>query len=66
MYFEALAALEAGGDPKGVIRDTAANRLLVIPGYERWVSGAERRQMAEGAEARPLSPAATGSRRRSG
>lgn len=49
MYFEALAALQAGGDPKGVIRDPAANRMLVIPGYERWVSGAERRQMAEGA-----------------
>ena len=49
MYFEAMAALEAGRDPKGVIRDPAENRLLVIPGYERWVSEADRRQMAEGA-----------------
>ena len=49
MYFEAMETLKAGRDPKGVIRDPAENRLLVIPGYERWVSEAERRQMAEGA-----------------
>jgi len=42
MYLAEIDRLKTGQDPKGIIRDPAHNRLIVITAYEQWVSEAER------------------------
>ena len=45
LYLEAVETVKAGGDPKGTIRDTAKNQLIVITAYERSISAEEYKQM---------------------
>lgn len=54
MYLGEIQKLRSGADPKGVIRDPAKNRLIVIPAYERWLTEEERRQMLEKKRANAL------------
>jgi 5,5'-dehydrodivanillate O-demethylase oxygenase subunit len=45
MYLQAVADVQAGRDPKGVIRDPAQNESIPITAYERIISAAERQRM---------------------
>ena len=45
MYLREIARMEAGEDPKGVIRDPEQNDLIRISAYERWVSEGEREKL---------------------
>lgn len=44
MYFREIKRMQAGLDPKGIIRDPKNNDLIRITAYERWVSDEERKQ----------------------
>jgi 5,5'-dehydrodivanillate O-demethylase len=45
MYLRAVEDVQAGRDPKGVIRDPAKNIVIPIPAYEREITAAEREAM---------------------
>jgi 5,5'-dehydrodivanillate O-demethylase len=45
LYLKAVETVEAGGDPKGTVRDAAKNQLIVITAYERSISAEEYKEM---------------------
>ena len=45
LYLKAVKTVEAGGDPKGTVRDAAKNQLIVITAYERSISAEEYKEM---------------------
>ena len=45
MYLDQINLVNKGSDPKGIIRDSKKNKLLVITAYEKWVSETDRRNM---------------------
>jgi 5,5'-dehydrodivanillate O-demethylase len=45
MYLREIEAVNSGKDPKGIIRDPAKNKMIVITAYEKWISETERKQM---------------------
>ena len=42
MYLREIARMQAGEDPKNVVRDPEANRIIQVTAYERWVKEEER------------------------
>ena len=44
MYLREIKRVQAGEDPKGIIRDPKPNETITITAYERWVSDEEREQ----------------------
>ncbi len=45
MYLREIERMQAGEDPKGIIRDSKKNQIIHITAYERWVSEDERKEL---------------------